>query len=409
MTLTGYTGSIVKWQRSNDGGSTWTDINNTSAIYSEIPATAGTYLYRVVVQSGSCSPANSNTVSITVDPATIAGTLIGGNDICESGSTGLLTLSGYTGSIVEWQYRYDFGPWNSINNTEDTYETNLSSPYYGTHEYRVMVQNGLCSPAYSNIVAIHLYQNSVGGNVFINLDSICLGDNTGNILLDNFLGNIVTWQRKIDQGSWMDLNVNNNPYAETPDQLGTWSYRAVVQNGICPVAYSTVDSIEVLPWPIANFTVNIIGDTVFFTNLSQNANNYTWNFGDGQTSTLVNPKHKYSQSGQYQVTLTASNHYCSDDTTITIDVSVSIAEFDNARKVIIYPNPSNGDFSIALVGNYTEPVHVAINNMLGSKLYSATLDQTSEIRLHNVLLPGIYTITLTYKDKIISRKITIVE
>lgn len=47
--------------------------------------------------------------------------------------------------------------------------------------------------------------------------------------------------------------------------------------------------------------------TVAFNNLTANANSYLWDFGDGSTSTLEHPVHSYSSSGNYNVSLTASN------------------------------------------------------------------------------------------------------
>lgn len=66
--------------------------------------------------------------------------------------------------------------------------------------------------------------------------------------------------------------------------------------------------------PIANFTSNITSGnaplTVNFSDLSSNTpNSWSWNFGDGYTSTLQNPSHTYSNSGTYNVTLTSSNSY----------------------------------------------------------------------------------------------------
>ena len=47
--------------------------------------------------------------------------------------------------------------------------------------------------------------------------------------------------------------------------------------------------------------------SVQFTDLSQNANGWNWDFGDGATSTDRNPVHTYSSAGTYTVTLTVSN------------------------------------------------------------------------------------------------------
>jgi PKD repeat protein len=46
---------------------------------------------------------------------------------------------------------------------------------------------------------------------------------------------------------------------------------------------------------------------VAFTNYSQNAESYSWNFGDANTSTDENPVHVYAEPGNYDVVLTATN------------------------------------------------------------------------------------------------------
>lgn len=56
--------------------------------------------------------------------------------------------------------------------------------------------------------------------------------------------------------------------------------------------------------------------TVNFHNLSSNSSSFLWNFGDGNTSTLVNPTHTYNSLGNYNVTLIADGGTCGRDTTI---------------------------------------------------------------------------------------------
>ncbi|OJV38438.1 MAG: hypothetical protein BGO33_06475 [Bacteroidia bacterium 43-41] len=55
--------------------------------------------------------------------------------------------------------------------------------------------------------------------------------------------------------------------------------------------------------PTADFTYSINGKTVTFSNKSTFGMNYSWNLGDGR-STSKNPSHTYSSSGSYIVTLT---------------------------------------------------------------------------------------------------------
>lgn len=47
--------------------------------------------------------------------------------------------------------------------------------------------------------------------------------------------------------------------------------------------------------------------TVSFINKSTNAVSYSWEFGDGATSTEENPSHEYAAKGKYEVKLTATD------------------------------------------------------------------------------------------------------
>jgi PKD repeat protein len=49
-----------------------------------------------------------------------------------------------------------------------------------------------------------------------------------------------------------------------------------------------------------------------FTNTSQNSTTYFWDFGDGNSSTVKNPTHKYTNAGFYKVILLAQDHELKD-------------------------------------------------------------------------------------------------
>ncbi len=79
---------------------------------------------------------------------------------------------------------------------------------------------------------------------------------------------------------------------------------------------------------IANFSANITQScqapfTVSFTNTSSNGQSFTWYFGDGTTSTDLNPVHTYTDTGIYTVTLIVNGGTCGSDTlTITDYISI---------------------------------------------------------------------------------------
>jgi PKD repeat protein len=66
--------------------------------------------------------------------------------------------------------------------------------------------------------------------------------------------------------------------------------------------------------PVANFagdpTSGVVPLAVNFTDLSTgNPTSWSWDFGDGGTSTAQNPSHTYTLAGSYTVSLTATNGY----------------------------------------------------------------------------------------------------
>lgn len=79
------------------------------------------------------------------------------------------------------------------------------------------------------------------------------------------------------------------------------------------------DEVEELPTSaIIHFSVD--DKTVAFTSLTINATTYSWDFGDGQTSTEANPVHTYADGGYYDVTLivTGGTGDASDDASLAI-------------------------------------------------------------------------------------------
>jgi gliding motility-associated-like protein len=87
-------------------------------------------------------------------------------------------------------------------------------------------------------------------------------------------------------------------------------------------------SVTVNPQAIANFQIlcsdslHIFSyDLIHFINLSQNAVQWSWNFGDGEESTEESPFHVYPQPGKYNVCLSVSSPKdCTADTCMTVDV-----------------------------------------------------------------------------------------
>ncbi len=70
---------------------------------------------------------------------------------------------------------------------------------------------------------------------------------------------------------------------------------------------------------VANFSANSTSSctvpfTVQFTNTSTGGGSYSWNFGDGGTSTSLNPSHTYTSFGNYTVVLLNNGGTCGSNT-----------------------------------------------------------------------------------------------
>lgn len=131
----------------------------------------------------------------------------------------------------------------------------------------------------------------------------------------------------------------------TPDCNGTVIFNTVTFLPATPNAVSNFTlSCNSTPTCTANFTTSAQGNAVNFTNTSVTSGTLTvnyWTFGDGTTSTLVNPVHVYTAPGIYNACLRIeSTTTCRDSickaVLITVPTNSCNAEFTGARDSLNY-------------------------------------------------------------------------
>lgn len=106
---------------------------------------------------------------------------------------------------------------------------------------------------------------------------------------------------------------------------------------------SSSQVIIVHPKPSARFEIYpekaiIPDDEIRFVNYSTDAVRYKWDFGDGNSSDLFEPVHRYSEFGNYNVSLVVSSEYGCTDSLLVINAfggSGYFIDFPNA----FIPNP----------------------------------------------------------------------
>lgn len=147
--------------------------------------------------------------------------------------------------------------------------------------------------------------------------------------------------------------------------------RLIVTN---PFGADTVTkNIHVRSNPIANYNQTTDLLTVTFNNTSTSATNYIWDFGDGSTSTAINPVHTYASAGTYTVKLTAVNPCKTAEKTTVITLTSGAVELTGLTAVTMLPNPSNGLFSLSVNSPVAMESTFALADATGKVLGEKTL------------------------------------
>lgn len=333
LTLAGHTGTVGRWEYSTDGGITWINITNTTTSYTYNNLTVTTR-FRAFVQNGACSAFSSPAI-ITVTPASVGGTVSASATVCSGSNSGTLTLTGHTGSVLNWQFSTvsPAGPWTPIANvtTSQNY-TNLTQTTY----YSAVVSNGGCASSQSSVVTITVDPATVGGSVTSSA-IVCSGVNSGTLNLAGHTGSVVRWEMSTDGGiTW--VAISNTTTSQFYQNLTvTTGYRAVIQSGVCAQVASSIATIAVDPLPVGGIVSADITECeiINFGSLTLSGQSGTivgWvesTFGPtGPWTPIANTSTSQIYSGLTQTTYYAavvSSGSCPNDTssvaTVTIDAT----------------------------------------------------------------------------------------
>ena len=304
LTLGGNTGSI-QWQ-SSPNNSTFGDISGaTSATYTATNLTATTY-YRAVVTNGGCSSATTSSVTMTVSPASVAGSITGATTVCTGTNSTVLTLGSNTGNVSKWQYSSDnfaSDVHDVANITTSLTATNLTATTY----YRAVVTSGVCSSATTTAVTISVSPASVGGSVSGSA-TVCSGTNSTTLTLGSNTGNVTKWQSSATSDFASSTDIANTTTSLTATNLtATTYYRAVVTSGACSAANSANATVTVSPTSVGG-SISRDATVCSGTNSTDlSLSGYTGSVTKWQSSTVSDFSSAVTDIANITATLTATN------------------------------------------------------------------------------------------------------
>ena len=179
------------------------------------------------------------------------------------------------------------------------------------------------------------------------------------------------------------------------------SVASVLQNAANTTVFDSLDTWNIEPmseFTQSEFSFMNNNPSVDFSNESEHATNYIWNFGDSQSSIEENPSHTYSTLGTFTVELIA-NSPCDSDT-VSYDVEItSLGINDIESNGFVLKNDQNGLFSI--VSN-SIIISGEVISLDGKKLSVEMINNSFDL---STLPSGLYLINILTKDGYTSFKV----
>lgn len=241
----------------------------------------------------------------------------------------------------------------------------------------------------------------------LSADISCYGNPDGELKIEkNTVNNFdVVW--KNSSGTIISSNTNVTG-SDSVNNLNADTYTIETSDIICGSMIDTVvinDALQITSQFTSNKDTVYLsnGGNVIFTNLSNNANSYFWDFDDLNTSNLPSPSHQYSQVGNYVVTLDASqniNCYESISKTITVlNTATSINDINHLTATKIWVSNNK----LFTKGN--DIANIEIRNILGQLLFVSTSNNSEQIFNLEKISSQTLIVTIIKKNHISSTKV----
>ncbi|MDX1349613.1 MAG: PKD domain-containing protein [Putridiphycobacter sp.] len=218
--------------------------------------------------------------------------------------------------IINWEWHFGDGTVYTDSISVDTSHTYTAVGDY--YPYIIITTDSGCVDT-SYLVPIHVGDTlspsfSVSTTTLCPDDSVSFADITTGLYADS----IDTWHFYSDNSKLFSCFGSPNATWAYTDSIGTHDVTMMVGYNGC-YSESTITNAITVNGPIAGIDYSIDCDVPFdvnFINTSQGATSVLWDFGDGNTSTNNDPTYTYAATGDYIVTLIASNATsgCADDT-----------------------------------------------------------------------------------------------
>lgn len=310
------------------GAETWSwDFGDGQTSLQQHPshtyAAPGTYTVLLTVTNGSCTHRTTRTVRVVDEKAVFAPA---SPEVCRN--TPLIFASTGINSANIQSWSWDFGDGSAVLpnpiSVTHTYTT------AGTYTVKLVITDVLgCKDSMTHTVNVYgataAFQPSVpaaciyNAQVTFNDQSVSDGQHP-----------ITSWEWNYGDGITEVLTAP--PFSHHYTAAGVYTVTLTVTDSYgCKDKVSRTSAV-IISKPVADFyspdTASCVDKPVSFINNSWGVVlDYTWNFGDGQGSSAINPVHSYANTGLYTVQLLVVDLYgCRDSITKTDYINISLPQ-----------------------------------------------------------------------------------
>lgn len=178
---------------------------------------------------------------------------------------------------------------------------------------------------------------------------------------------------------------------------GTYSCQVVTTN--CTYTASVTVTTSTGTYTPQVFAKETNALTATFTNTDANAVSYSWDFGDGNTSTDEHPTHVYASAGTYTVCLTATD-FCGTTGQVcdvmVVESSVDIEEAWTTKFVKLFPNPAVNE---VVITSEIPLGLIELKDLNGKVIYSSAVNDPHTTIDISRLSMGVYIIEVSNSEK----------
>jgi PKD repeat protein len=294
-----------QWEESTNG-TTWANVAGATTTTYAPGALKTTTYYRLVATGGkSCGTVTSNMVTITVYDDLTAGVVGNDHSVCPQSPADAITQTvaptGGDGTYTyQWQESTDRITWTNVSGATSADFNSTTGITVRTYYRRNTTSGSGCGTVATNDVNVSIAPLPVSSFIVANhcFNDVMPVTNNSSVATGSLTGFL-----------W-DFGDSNTSTARIPAHIysssGLKTVKLKVTTNIgCVDSSTNVVNVSNVPTPAFSTVYDCDAESMRFKNATSvncgKISAFYWEFGDGTTSTLQNPTHKYTSSGTYSV------------------------------------------------------------------------------------------------------------